>query len=112
MRKLGQQLHFVASDVYERLVPGNHFLRKAASALDFGFIDKMCEGKYKTTGGGAGRPAEPPQRLFKVLLLMFLYQVKFERELERRVNDSLAWRWFCGYEVDDSVASAKLWKSA
>ena len=78
--------------------------------MDLRFVDKMCEHKYKTTNGGPGRPAEPPRRLFKMLLLMFLYQVKFERELERRANDSLAWRWFCGYEVDEPVASHKtLW---
>jgi transposase len=51
--------------------------------------------------------------MFKLLLLMFLYQVKFERELERRANDSLAWRWFCGYELDEPVVRGKtLWHFA
>lgn len=110
MRKRGEQLHFVSSDIYERLVPQNHFLRRVVRALDFSYVDGMCEGKYRCAEGGPGRPPEPPQRMFKFLLLMFLYQVKFERELERRVNDSLAWRWFCGYAADEPVASHKtLW---
>jgi len=110
MRVRGEQLSFVMSDAYDRLVPASHYLRKVASAFDFSFIDKMCESKYKSSKGGPGRPPEPPQRMFRLLLVMFLYQVKFERELERRANDSLAWRWFCGYELDELVASHKtLW---
>ena len=110
MRKRGQQMGFVLSDAYERLVPPNHFLRRVSCALDFGFIDGLCRDKYKSADGGPGRPAEPPVRLFKLLLLMFLYQVKFERELERRANDSVSWRWFCGYAPDEPVASHKtLW---
>lgn len=110
MRKRGEQLHFVLPDVYERLVPQKHFLRRVAGALDFSYIDGMCERKYRCAEGGPGRPPEPPQRMFKLLLLMYLYQVKFERELERRVNDSVTWRWFCGYQMDEPVASHKtLW---
>lgn len=110
MRVRGEQLHFVTSYGYDRLVPSNHYLRKVDAAFDFGFIDKMCESKYKSSKGGPGRRPEPPQRMFKLLLLMFLYQIKFERELERRANDSLAWRWFCGYGLDEPVASHKtLW---
>lgn len=110
MRVRGEQLHFAMSDAYSRFVPSDHFLRKVNAAFDFSFIDKMCESKYKSAKGGPGRRPEPPQRMFKLLLLMFLYQVKFERELERRVNDSLAWRWFCGYGIDEPVASHKtLW---
>lgn len=110
MRVRGEQLHFVASDSYERLVPADHYLRKLSAAFDFSFIDKLCESKYKSANGGPGRLPEPPQRMFKLLLLMFLYQVKFERELQRRANDSLAWRWFCGYGSDEPVASHKtLW---
>ena len=110
MRVRGEQLHFVESNAYDRFVPANHYLRKVDAAFDFGFIDKMCESKYKSARGGPGRRPEPPQRIFRLLLLMFLYQVKFERELERRANDSLAWRWFCGYGLDESVASHKtLW---
>ena len=100
MRKIGQQLHFVESDVYERSVPEDHYLRRVSRALDFGFIDKMCEAKYKCVDGGPGRPAEPPQRMFRYLFLMFLYQVKFERELERLTRDSMAWRGVCGYQID------------
>ena len=74
-------------------MPDNHYLRKLAKAVDFRLIDKMCEGKYKCVDGGPGRPCEPPQRMFKYLLLMFLYQVKFERELERRTER------FSGLEV-------------
>lgn len=110
MRVRGAQLCFVTSNAYDQFVPSGHFLRKVASAFDFSFIDKMCESKYKSTTGGPGRHPEAPQRMFKLLLLMFLYQVKFERELERRANDSLSWRWFCGYGLDESVASHKtLW---
>ena len=107
MRFRGEQLSFVMSDAYDRYVPQSHFLRKVNAAFDFSFIDEMCAHKYKSQHGGPGRPAEPPQRMFRQLLLMFLYQIKFERELERRVNDSFAFRWFCGYGLDEPVSSHK-----
>jgi transposase len=97
----------VSSDAYDRLVPEKHFLRRLDRAVDFTFVEDLCKGRYKSAEGGPGRPAEPPVRLFKLLLLMFLYQVKFERELERRANDSVSWRWYCGYAPDEPVASHK-----
>ena len=107
MRKRGSQMHLVMSDCYEKLVPPDHFLRNLDKALDFGFVENLCRDKYRVVDGGPGRAAEPPVRLFKLLLLMFLYQVKFERELERRANDTISWRWFCAYAPDDPVASHK-----
>lgn len=110
MRKRGEQLSFVLSDAYERQVPEGHFLRKLSDSVDFSFVEDLCKHKYKVANGGPGRSPEPPVRLFKLLLLMFLYQVKFERELERRANDTISWRWFCGYTPGESVASHKtLW---
>ena len=76
MRKRGQQMGSVLSDAYERLVAANHFLRRVSCALDFGFVDGLCRDKYKSADGGPGRPAEPSARLFKLLLLMFLYLVE------------------------------------
>lgn len=107
MRKRGEQMHLVMSDCYELLVPKNHFLRKLDKAIDFSFVEDLCRDKYLVADGGPGRPAEPPVRMFKLLLLMFLYQVKFERAMERMTNDTISWRWFCGYAPDEPVASHK-----
>jgi len=101
MRKRGEQVHLVMSDCYEKLVPGGHFLRKLDAAIDFSFIEDLCRDKYRVVDCAPGRPAEPPVRLFKLLLLMFLYQVKFERAMERMANDTISWRWFCGYAPDE-----------
>ncbi len=48
----------------ERLVPGDHLLRKVEAAIDFRFIREMPEDLYRPDNG---RPPIAPEMLFKAL---------------------------------------------
>ena len=50
----------------EELVPEDHLLRKIDAAVDFGFIHDLCKNLYSPN---IGRPAVPPELLFRMLLL-------------------------------------------
>ena len=53
----------------EELVPEDHLLRKIDAAVDFGFIHDLCKGLYSPN---IGRPAVPPELLFRMLFLGYL----------------------------------------
>ncbi len=54
----------------EQLVPKDHLVRKVAKAIDFEFIrDEVAHLYYDN-----GRPAVDPIRLFKIMLLGYLFR--------------------------------------
>lgn len=91
----------------EHQVPDNHLLRKVEKYIDFSFILDLVRPFYSET---TGRPSIDPIVFFKMLLIGYLYNIRSERELERTVNDSFAFRWFLriglsGKAPDHSVFS-------
>jgi len=83
----------------ERLVPEDHLLRLIASAVDFSFIRPLCRPFYSHTG----RPSVDPVVLFKMLLIGYLYGITSERRLARELSLNLGYRWFLGYDFDQST---------
>jgi transposase len=84
----------------EDLVPEDHLLRKIDKFIDFSFIiDKVapyyCENN--------GRPSINPIVLFKMMFIGYLYGIRSERQLEREIQMNLAYRWFLGLKINDSV---------
>lgn len=41
--------------------------------------------------------------MFKMLLVGYLYGIKSERRLEEEVRLNLAYRWFCGFKLDETI---------
>lgn len=41
--------------------------------------------------------------MFKMLLVGYLYGIKSERRLEEEVQLNIAYRWFCGFELCDTI---------
>ena len=41
--------------------------------------------------------------MFKMLLVGYLYGIKSERRLEEEVQLNLAYRWFCGFDLDEAI---------
>ena len=64
--------------LFEELVPEDHLLRKIDAAVDFGFIHDLCKDLYSPN---IGRPAVPPELLFRMLFLGYLYGIKSEVKL-------------------------------
>lgn len=84
----------------EDYVPQNHLLRKISAAVDFAFIYEEVRSLYCPNNG---RPSIDPVMLIKYLLIGFLYNITSERQIEAEIRGSIAYRWFLGLNLDDSV---------
>jgi transposase len=81
------------------LVPENHTLRKINEKIDFSFIYNKMEKYYSKLG----RKSLDPVLLFKMLLVGYLFNIDSERELEQEVHLNIAYRWFLGLDLTDTV---------
>lgn len=90
------KMHFVT---LEDLMPQEHFLRDLERCVDFSFIYDKVETLYSNTG----RPSVDPVMLVKMMLIGYLYGIESERRLEQEVRVNIAYRWFLGIELDESV---------
>ena len=80
------------------LVSPNNLYRKIDETLDFSFIYDLAKEAYSHTG----QPSFDPVVFFKIELVGFLEGIHEDRALERRIKDSLAIRWFLGYDLDET----------
>ena len=80
-------------------VPSNHILRQINEKIDFSFVYNKMEKYYSKLG----RKSLDPVLLFKMLLIGYLYNVDSERVLEQEVNLNIAYRWFLGLDLSDTV---------
>lgn len=81
------------------MIPENHLLRKIDRIISFDFIYEILAPYYPATG----RPSIDPVSMFKMLLVGYLYGIKSERRLEEEVRLNIAYRWFCGFELCDTI---------
>ena len=75
-----------------RRIPQDHLLRKINKALDLGFVRGQVAGFY----GNNGNVSVDPVIIIKLMLLLFLDDVRSERELMRIVPLRLDYLWFLG----------------
>lgn len=81
------------------LVPEDNIYRQIDKFLDMRFIYKECEKLY----GKTGKPSIDPVVFFKLELYGYFENIISDRELIRRANDSLAARYFIGYDIDEKL---------
>ena len=93
-----RQMAMVFVDI-ESLIPETHLLRKIERMVSFDFIYDLLAPYYPATG----RPSVDPVSMFKMLLIGYLYGIKSERRLVEEVQLNIAYRWFCGFELDDTI---------
>lgn len=91
------KLHMIT---IEDLVPADHFLRKLAAALDLSFVYEETAHMYCRR---YGRPPIDPVVLVKYLLVGYLYGIPSERQIEERISDSIALRWYLEIDLDERV---------
>lgn len=92
------QLSMMILDLSE-LIPNNHLLRKISQVISFDFIYEILEPYYPSNG----RPSIDPVSMFKMLLVGYLYGIKSERRLVQEIQLNIAYRWFCGFELEDKI---------
>ena len=83
----------------DRLVPQDHLLRQISAAIDFSFVYPLARPYYSHTG----QPSVDPIVLFKTLLVGFIYGITSERRLMREIQVNMAYRWFLGYDLDETI---------
>ena len=80
------------------LVSPNDLYRKIDNLIDFSFVYELVKESYSHTG----QPSLDPVVFFKIEIVGFLEGIHEDRALERRIKDSLAIRWFLGYDLDQA----------
>ena len=83
----------------EKRVRSNNPLRAVKAAVDFGFVRKRVGRFY----GKDGHESEDPIVIMKLMLLLFLDNVRSERELMRIVGERLDYLWFLEFDIDDEI---------
>jgi transposase len=85
--------------VFEIVVPVNHYLRQVAALIDFERFRPRLMDAYSL---GMGRPAVDPVRMLKILFLRFHYKLSDRLVMERTKTD-MAFRWFLDFPLNYAV---------
>jgi transposase len=93
------QESFFGSYLYDRIVPGDHLLRKINQVVDFSFVREILEDSYNAE---IGRPAEDPEFMLKLCLLQYIYGDS-DRSVVENASLNLAYKYFLGLAVDAQV---------
>ena len=83
----------------DQRVRKNNPLRQIAEYIDFSFVRDEVSSLY----GRNGNESVDPEIILKMMFLLFLDNVKSERELIRIIPERLDYLWFLGYGLDDEV---------
>jgi transposase len=97
-RKSEQGQLFYAFDL-DGVVPDDHQVRRVAAVLDLSWVRRELAPHYSHTG----RPSTDPELMIRMLILGYLFAIRSERALCREVQVNLAYRWFCGLGIEDSI---------
>jgi len=97
--KTNQKAHEMSVIILETYIPENHLLRKVDRSINFRFIYDLVEPLYSKIG----RPSIDPIQLFKLLFINHLYGYNSMRRTIEETKVNLAYRWFIGLGVEESV---------
>lgn len=89
-------LWIASSDVYAH-IPKQHFYERLKGLLDLEFIYELTKPLYAQK---MGRPSLDPVVFFKCMLVGFFENVVYDTQLEFRIADSLVFRKFLGYSLE------------
>jgi transposase len=83
----------------EKMIPQDHLVRALEEILDMNFIRGLCRKYYSHTG----QPSVDPIVLFKMMLIGYLFGITSERKLAEECTVNLAFRWYLGYDLDETT---------
>jgi len=96
---LGRQDRLFYEFCLDDRVPRDHLLRRIDGVLDLTWLRRELAPFYSHTG----RPSVCPELMIRMLLIGYCYSIRSERRLCREVELNLAYRWFCGLGLEDTV---------
>jgi transposase len=83
----------------EEVVPDDHLVRDIARVLDLSWVRAELAPHYSHTG----RPSIDPVLMIRTLIVGYVFAIRSERALCREVQLNLAYRWFCGLGIEDTI---------
>ena len=93
------QGQFFYSFCLDEVVPADHRVREIASVLDLSWVYAEL-GRYYSP---LGRPSIDPVLMIRMLIVGYVFAIRSERSLCREVQVNLAYRWFCGLNIEDKI---------
>jgi len=84
----------------DALVPDDHLLRKIERVMDYDWLYERLSPYYCHDNG---RPGRDPVVLVKMVLLQHLFGIPSLRQTYQRIEDTLSYRWFLGYNILDEI---------
>lgn len=100
LKKEAEQRQVIEMLCVDMLVPKDHLLRKIDAAVDFTHIYGLVEDLYCEDNG---RPSCDPVVLFKLVMIQHLFGIRSLRQTMRDVEVNVAYRWFLGYTMSQSL---------
>ena len=89
-------------------VPSDHLVRRIDAVLDTSWVHRELAPFYSTLG----RPSIDPELMIRMLIIGYVFAIRSEREICRDVQVNLAYRWFCGLSLEDSVPNHSVFSRA
>ena len=83
----------------DRMLPKSHILLDIKKLISFSFVTEEVRDLYS----GTGRGSIDPERMFKMLFLMFFNNIPSERELVEQVQVNVLYRYFCDINLDETI---------
>jgi len=99
-KKANRQQRMVLLPPLEEYVPSDHRLKRLNRVLDLRFVHEAVRERYCQNNG---RGSVDPEVIIRLFLLQAIEGIGEVRELMRQVRVNLAYRWFIGYELDESL---------
>jgi transposase len=95
----GQKEMFSYQVDLDRRIRADHPLRAIRRRIDFSFVRQQVAHGY----GYNGQVSVDPEVILKLMFLLFLDNVKSERELMRMLPERLDYLWLLGFGLDDEI---------
>jgi Transposase and inactivated derivatives len=92
------QLKMIVVDL-SVLIPKHHLLKQIDQMVSFKFIYDIMTPHYSNLG----RRSIDPLNMIKRLLVGYLFGIASERRLVQEIQLNIAYRWFCGFGIDDEI---------
>jgi len=92
----------------DEVVPADHLVRRIDAVLDTSWVHRELAPYYSALG----RPSIDPVLMIRMLIVGYVLAIRSEREICRDVQVNLAYRWFCGLGLEDSIPNHSVFSRA
>lgn len=92
----------------DEVVPLDHLVRRIDAVLDTSWVHQELAPFYSALG----RPSIDPELMIRMLIVGYVFAIRSEREICRDVQVNLAYRWFCGLGLEDSIPNHSVFSRA